>query len=54
MLKDPRSAGPRPPFPEQQQPMPGRTAALNPVPDHGEQSYEGHDRLKGNGTELSV
>jgi len=47
MLKDPRSAGPRPPFAEQQQPMPGKTAALNPVPDHGEQSYQGHDRLKG-------
>jgi len=47
MLKDPRSAGPRPPFPEQQQPMPGKTAALQPVPDHGEQSYEGHGRLKG-------
>jgi NAD(P)-dependent dehydrogenase (short-subunit alcohol dehydrogenase family) len=46
VLKDPRSAGPRPPFPEQQQPMPGRTAALNPRPDHGEQSYRGHDRLK--------
>ena len=47
MLKDPRSAGPRPPFPEQQQAMPGKTAELNPVPDHGEHSYRGHDRLKG-------
>jgi hypothetical protein len=47
MLKDPRSAGPRPPFPEQQQPMPGKTAALQPVPDHGERSYQGHERLKG-------
>src|SRR3569833_3340231 len=46
MLKDPRSAGARPPFPEQQQPMPGRTAELNPAPDHGEQSYRGHERLK--------
>src|SRR5579862_4975625 len=46
MLKDPRSAGPRPPFPEQQQSMPGETAELNPRPDHGEQSYRGHDRLK--------
>src|SRR5689334_18262855 len=46
MLKDPRSAGARPPFPEQQQPMPGRTAELNPAPDHGEQSYRGHERLR--------
>jgi NAD(P)-dependent dehydrogenase (short-subunit alcohol dehydrogenase family) len=46
MLKDPRSAGARPPFPEQQQSMPGRTAELNPAPDHGEQSYRGHERLK--------
>ena len=46
MLKDPRSAGPRPPFPKQQQPMPGRTPELDPVPDHGEQSYRGTDRLK--------
>jgi NAD(P)-dependent dehydrogenase (short-subunit alcohol dehydrogenase family) len=47
MLKDPRSAGPRPPFPKQQQPSPGKTARLDPVPDHGEQTYVGHDRLKG-------
>jgi len=46
MLKDPRSAGPRPPFPKQQQPMPGRSGALDPRPDHGEQSYRGHERLK--------
>jgi NAD(P)-dependent dehydrogenase (short-subunit alcohol dehydrogenase family) len=47
MLKDPRHAGPRPPFPEQQQPAPGQTRKLDPVPDHGEESYRGHDRLKG-------
>lgn len=47
MLKDPRSAGPRPPFPEQKQPMPGKTAELNPRPDHGEHSYQGHERLEG-------
>ncbi len=47
MLKDPRSAGPRPPFPEQKQPMPGKTAKLDPVPDHGERSYRGHERLQG-------
>jgi NAD(P)-dependent dehydrogenase (short-subunit alcohol dehydrogenase family) len=47
MLKDPRSAGPRPPFPKQQQPAPGKTASLDPRPDHGEESYVGHDRLAG-------
>ena len=47
MLKDPRSAGPRPPYPKQQQPAPGETAKLDPIPDHGEHSYRGHERLKG-------
>jgi NAD(P)-dependent dehydrogenase (short-subunit alcohol dehydrogenase family) len=46
MLKDPRSVGPRPPFPHQQQPPPGETRRLDPPPDHGEESYQGHDRLK--------
>lgn len=38
---------PTPPFPKQQQPMPGRTAAMDPVPDHGEESYRGSGRLAG-------
>lgn len=38
---------PRPPFKEQQQPMPGRTDAMSPRPDHGEQSYKGSGRLEG-------
>jgi NAD(P)-dependent dehydrogenase (short-subunit alcohol dehydrogenase family) len=36
---------PRPPFPEQQQPIPGTTEAMNPRPDHGEDSYKGSNRL---------
>jgi NAD(P)-dependent dehydrogenase (short-subunit alcohol dehydrogenase family) len=32
--------------PAQQQPMPGFTDRMQPVPDHGEDSYEGHGRLK--------
>ncbi|WP_069880535.1 SDR family oxidoreductase [Bosea sp. BIWAKO-01] len=36
-----------PPFPEQHQPMPGRTNAMSPRPDHGEDSYVGCNRLKG-------
>jgi NAD(P)-dependent dehydrogenase (short-subunit alcohol dehydrogenase family) len=47
MLKDPRSAGPRPPFPPQQQPAPGRTAKLDPVPNHGEETYHGSNKLNG-------
>ena len=36
-----------PPQPEQQQSMPGTTDAMTPRPDHGEESYVGHDRLAG-------
>ncbi len=36
---------PTPPYPEQQQAMPGRTEAMDPRPDHGEHSYVGHGRL---------
>ncbi|TCV74697.1 hypothetical protein EDE05_13714 [Neorhizobium sp. R1-B] len=38
---------PTPPFPEQQQPMPGFTGRMDPVPDHGELSYRGAGRLTG-------
>lgn len=47
MLVDPRSAGPRPPFPQQQQAPPGSTRELDPRPDHGEESYRGTERLQG-------
>ncbi|HEV7448262.1 MAG TPA: glucose 1-dehydrogenase [Steroidobacteraceae bacterium] len=47
MAKDPRSAGPRPPFPRQQQPAPGTTHALEPKADHGENSYRGHGWFPG-------
>ena len=38
---------PRPPFRSQQQRMPGVTDAMKPVPDHGEKSYRGCNRLSG-------
>jgi NAD(P)-dependent dehydrogenase (short-subunit alcohol dehydrogenase family) len=38
---------PTPPFPKQRQDMPGRTAEMDPRPDHGETSYVGHGRLDG-------
>ena len=41
---------PRPPFPEQQQPMPGSSSAMDPRPDHGEASYKGSGRLAGKKT----
>jgi NAD(P)-dependent dehydrogenase (short-subunit alcohol dehydrogenase family) len=36
---------PRPPFPDQKQPMPGSSAAMDPQPDYGEDSYRGSGRL---------
>lgn len=38
---------PAPPFPSQQQSMPGHTGDMRPVPDHGEKSYRGSGRLLG-------
>jgi NAD(P)-dependent dehydrogenase (short-subunit alcohol dehydrogenase family) len=37
---------PEPPFPEQEQEPPGREADMQPLADHGEDSYVGHGRLK--------
>ena len=37
---------PHPPFAKQRQPVPGLTAKMKPVPDHGEDSYRGSNRLK--------
>ena len=42
----PRHAEPQPPFPEQEQEPPGREADMEPLADHGEDSYVGHGRLK--------
>jgi NAD(P)-dependent dehydrogenase (short-subunit alcohol dehydrogenase family) len=38
---------PSPPFPQQQQAMPGETRVMDPVPDHGESTYKGSGRLSG-------
>jgi NAD(P)-dependent dehydrogenase (short-subunit alcohol dehydrogenase family) len=37
----------KPPYPKQQQEPPGLTREMNPLPDHGEQSYKGSGRLQG-------
>jgi NAD(P)-dependent dehydrogenase (short-subunit alcohol dehydrogenase family) len=36
---------PKPPFPDQKQPMPGSSAGMQPPPDYGEDSYKGSGRL---------
>jgi NAD(P)-dependent dehydrogenase (short-subunit alcohol dehydrogenase family) len=36
---------PKPPFPDQQQPMPGKSRAMDPPPDYGESTYKGSGRL---------
>ncbi|GJD78054.1 SDR family oxidoreductase [Methylobacterium gregans] len=38
---------PKPPFPDQRQPMPGSSAAMEPQPDYGEATYKGSGRLAG-------
>ncbi len=38
---------PMPPQPEQDQPPPGLTGVMRPIPDHGEETYVGTERLKG-------
>ncbi len=46
-MQDPREQYPRPPFKAQPQPRPGLATEMEPRPDHGEDSYQGHGRLKG-------
>ncbi len=46
-MQDPRKQYPGPPFPQQPQNAPGLASKMDPVPDHGETSYEGHGRLTG-------
>ncbi|MBB4154869.1 hypothetical protein GGQ80_002785 [Sphingomonas jinjuensis] len=44
-MQDPREQYPKPPFPRQPQPVPGTAAKMDPVPDHGEESYRGSGKL---------
>ncbi|MEU0300821.1 SDR family oxidoreductase [Streptomyces sp. NPDC006175] len=43
--QDPTRRHPQPDFPQQEQEHPGRTGAMDPTPDHGEDSYQGHGLL---------
>jgi NAD(P)-dependent dehydrogenase (short-subunit alcohol dehydrogenase family) len=38
---------PTPPFPQQTQPPPGKSSEMQPQPDYGEQTYQGHGKLTG-------
>ena len=46
-IQNPLTQYPRPPFPRQPQPAPGLAQEMDPVPDHGEDSYQGFGRMKG-------
>ncbi len=46
-MSDPKSAGPKPPFPQREQSAPGSEAEMKPPPDYGEKSYRGLGRLAG-------
>ncbi len=43
---NPKTIYPRPPFEKQDQKPPGVTSRMNPIPDHGENSYSGNKLLK--------
>ena len=45
--RDPNTLYPAPPYPEQEQSLPGAAWKMDPKPDHGEQSYVGKERLTG-------
>src|SRR3954454_17741559 len=45
--QDPRRQQVKQPCPPQKQPPPGTEQEMQPKPDHGENSYQGHGRLKG-------
>jgi NAD(P)-dependent dehydrogenase (short-subunit alcohol dehydrogenase family) len=47
MTEDPREQGPKPPFEEQPQEVPGLEAEMSAKPDYGVDSYRGHGRLEG-------
>ncbi len=46
-MKNPTTQYPKPPFPRQPQEPPGLAGKMDPIPDHGEKSYQGSGRLKG-------
>jgi hypothetical protein len=47
MSEDPKERGPKPPFEEQPQAVPGLEAEMTPRPDYGARTYAGQARLEG-------
>ena len=45
--RDPKQAGPKPPYSSKKQPAPGKESKMRPLADHGEKSYVGTSRLEG-------
>jgi len=45
--ENPETKYPKPPFKKQPQSPPGETKLMDPLPDHGEESYVGHNLLEG-------
>jgi FlaA1/EpsC-like NDP-sugar epimerase len=46
-MQDPVKQHPQPPFPDQDQEVPGSEKELTPKADHGEKSYKGSGKLTG-------
>ncbi|GHA26495.1 oxidoreductase [Salinimicrobium marinum] len=46
-MKDPRDKHEQPPYPEQEQQVPGSEKEMNPKVDHGEETYKGSGKLEG-------
>ncbi|GAB3830387.1 hypothetical protein GCM10028895_46400 [Pontibacter rugosus] len=46
-MQDPKEQYTKPPFPDQEQEVPGTEAELTPDADHGEKSYKGSGKLEG-------
>jgi NAD(P)-dependent dehydrogenase (short-subunit alcohol dehydrogenase family) len=47
ILVDPREAGPKPPYGNRRQAVPGSEDEMQPLADHGEKSYKGCGKLEG-------
>lgn len=46
-MEDPKEKHPQPPYPEQEQEVPGKEKEMQPKADHGEETYKGSGKLEG-------
>lgn len=51
--RNPQTKYPQPPYPEQNQPVPGKEELMDPKADHGENSYKGSGKLVGKKTVIT-